>query len=70
MEALMRKTAQAAKEQNDRFNTNIKQMQELNERFCNHQLASRDMTIKLLEHNNKVLRAKLKAVEKANGQLG
>ena len=66
----MTKTAQDAKEQHDYHVQHHKQMLELNERHCDNQIKSRDMTIKLLEHNLKVVRAKLRAAEEQTGQLG
>ena len=44
-------------------------MLELSQRHCDNQLKSRDMTIKLLEHNNKLLRIKLQAAEKEIDKL-
>ena len=61
LEWLLTKTAQDAKEQHDYHVQHHKQMLELNERHCDNQIKSRDMTIKLLEHNLKVVRSKLKA---------
>ena len=69
LEWLMTKTAQDAKEQHDYHVQHHKQMLELSQRHCDNQLKSRDMTIKLLEHNNKLLRIKLQATEKEIDQL-
>ena len=55
----MTKTAQDAKEHNEFHIQHNKQMLELSQRHCDNQLKSRDMTIKFLEHNNRLLRIKL-----------
>ena len=69
LEWLMTKTAQDAKEQHDYHVQHHKQMLELSERHCDNQIKSRDMTIKLLEHNLKVVRSKLKTYEEQTGPL-